>query len=154
MSGVARLLISSPDGNMRIASAVTARLDSTAIRSKTYHGYAQIIRLYLKPELGRIVLSKLEPQDVQAMLNHLVERGLSALTVSHVHARLRGALNQAVKWGMVPRNVAALVDPPRVPHTEVTPLDPQQARRLLEGLGRGTTASALCRTACGWTSTK
>jgi integrase len=105
-----------------------------AIRSKTYHGYAQIVRLYLKPELGRIVLSKLEPHDVQAMLNRLFERGLSARTVSHVHARLRGALNQAVKWGMVPRNVAALVDPPRVPQSEVTPLDPQQARRLLEVL--------------------
>jgi integrase len=79
-----------------------------AIRAKTYHGYAQIVRLYLKPELGR--------------------------TVSHVHARLRGALNQAFKWGMAPRNVAALVDPPRVSHSEVTPLDPQQARRLLEAL--------------------
>jgi integrase len=113
---------------------IGSRLARPAIRSKTYHGYAQIVRLYLKPELGRIVLSKLEPQDVQSMLNRLVERGLSARTVSHVHARLRGALNQAVKWGMVTCNVAALVDPPRVPHSEVTPLDPQQARRLLEAL--------------------
>jgi integrase len=55
-----------------------------AIRAKTYHGYAQIVRLYLKPELGRIVLNKLGPQDVQAMLNRLIERGLSARTVNDV----------------------------------------------------------------------
>jgi integrase len=35
---------------------------------------------------------------------------------------------------MVARNVAALVAPPRVPPSEATPLDPQQARRLLEAL--------------------
>ena len=37
-----------------------------------------------------------------------------------------------MKWNLVVRNVAALVDPPKVVKREVTPLDPQQARTLLE----------------------
>jgi len=32
----------------------------------------------------------------------------------YVHSVLRRALNQALKWGSVTRNVAVLVDPPRV----------------------------------------
>lgn len=34
---------------------------------------------------------------------------------------LRSALNQALRWGLVARNVAALVDPPRVVRKEVQP---------------------------------
>jgi integrase len=42
------------------------------------------------------------------------------------------ALNRAMKAGYVGRNVAMLVDPPRVPHNEIAPLTPSQARILLD----------------------
>jgi integrase len=42
------------------------------------------------------------------------------------------ALKQAVRWGLVPRNVAAAVDPPRSRPPEITPLSPAEARALLE----------------------
>ena len=35
-------------------------------------------------------------------------------------------------WGLVYRNVAKLVDPPRVPRHEIRPLTPEQARQLLD----------------------
>jgi integrase len=38
----------------------------------------------------------------------------------------------AERWGLVSRNVAKLVDPPRVPRHEIEPLTPEQARRLIE----------------------
>ncbi len=38
----------------------------------------------------------------------------------------------AEKWGLVSRNVAKLVDPPRVPRHEIEPLTPEQARQLIE----------------------
>jgi integrase len=38
----------------------------------------------------------------------------------------------AEKWGMVSRNVAKLVDPPRVPKHEISPLTPEQAKVLIE----------------------
>ena len=40
--------------------------------------------------------------------------GLSPRRVQYIHAVLRRALVTAEKWGMVSRNVAKLVDPPRV----------------------------------------
>ena len=58
-------------------------------------------------------------------------RTLTPRTVQYIYAVLRRALNQAMRWGMVPRNVAALVTPPRVIRQEVQPFTPQQARNFL-----------------------
>lgn len=52
--------------------------------------------------------------------------------VRHCHAVLRAALEQAVRWELVGRNVAKLVRPPRAKCTDVQPLDPDQARTLLQ----------------------
>ena len=41
-------------------------------------------------------------------------------------------MQQAVKWSLVPRNSAALVDPPLVEKREIEPLDPEQAKTLLK----------------------
>jgi integrase len=111
-----------------------SEIAKSKIRRKTFVTYQQLIRLYLKPGLGQKVLAKLTPQDVQKYINMKLEEGLSAQTVTHLHAVLRNALNRAVKWGLVVRNVATLVDPPHVKRYEATPLDPQQARRLLNSL--------------------
>jgi integrase len=60
------------------------------------------------------------------------DRGLSACTVQYTHAVLRRALKQTKRWGMVDRNVAEDVDPPRLKRDEIRPLDCEQTRRLLE----------------------
>lgn len=52
--------------------------------------------------------------------------------MQHIHATLRTALDQAVKWDLVSRNVAMLVDAPRVRRAEVKPFTPEQARKFLE----------------------
>jgi integrase len=101
------------------------------LRPRTYTSYAQLIRLHLAPELGRISLAKLSPQEVQELLNRKLAAGLSPRTVQYLHAVLRRALNQAVKWGLVPRNVATLVDPPRVQRADVRPFTPEEARAFL-----------------------
>jgi integrase len=106
-------------------------------RAKTADIYERIVRLYLKPHLGKIQLTRLEPAHVQTMLNFLLassgEEGkpLSARTVHHVRAVLRRALNQAIRWGIVARNAAALAEPPRVEQRPVTVLDAAQGQKLL-----------------------
>jgi hypothetical protein len=50
------------------------------------------------------------PEHVQAMLNAIADQGRSEHTVRNVRAALRRALNQAMRWGYVARNVATLVD--------------------------------------------
>ena len=58
-------------------------------------------------------------------------RTLTPRTVQYIHAVLRRALNQAMRWGLVSRNVATLVTPPRVTRQEIQPFTPQQARDVL-----------------------
>jgi integrase len=112
------------------------------VRPRTYVSYEQTVRLHLRPTLGRTVLSKLRPQQVQALLNAKLASGLSPRSVGIIHAVLRTALNQAVQWDTVPRNVATLVQPPRAPRAEIHPLSPEQARSFLDAV-RGDRLEAL-----------
>lgn len=103
-----------------------------AVRPSTYDSYATYARLYLKPALGDIPLRKLAPGDAQRMMNDRLAAGLSPRTVQYMRAILRRALGQALKWGMVRRNVATLVDPPRSVKQPVQPLTADQARTFLD----------------------
>jgi integrase len=67
-------------------------------------------------------------------LNAKLAAGLSPRTLQYLRAVLRQALGQALKWGLVARNVAMLVDPPRVVRHEIQPLTPEQARAFLESV--------------------
>jgi integrase len=51
-----------------------------------------------------------------------------------VHSVLFQALHQAKTWKVVRDNVAELVTPPRVPDRELLILQPEEARKMLEGL--------------------
>jgi integrase len=58
-------------------------------------------------------------------------KGLSPTTAHHALVTLRVALNRALKWGLVARNVAALADPPKQRSAPIAPLTVEQARALL-----------------------
>jgi integrase len=109
-------------------------------RARTYESYAQLTRLYLVPHIGGRQLSALTPEQAQAMFNHLLAEGsadgqpLTAQTVRHIRAVLRRALNQALKWNQVTRNVATLVELPRVERPPIAPLTPEQCAILLAAL--------------------
>lgn len=105
-----------------------------SVRPKTYTSYEQLMRLHLSPVLGKIPLQKLAPQHVQALLNQKLAGGLSPRTVQYLRATLRCALNQALRWGLVARNVAALANSPQVKRPEIGILDIDQARKLLEAV--------------------
>jgi len=118
-----------------VAQYLTKWLEEVArprIQPSTYVSYEQKARLYLLPALGRVQLSVLTPQHVQAMMNAMTERGLSPRTVQFTRAVLRKALNQAVKWSLAARNVAALTEAPSVPRHEMGALSPEEARRFLD----------------------
>src|SRR5262249_54948018 len=119
-----------------------AQSHRSTVRAKTYATYRYIIHSHLIPGLGRSVLSKLTAKDVQAFLMAKLASGLSARTVHHCHAVLKTALEYAVRWDLVPRNVAKLVKSPHVKRTEMAPLEPEQARMLLEAV-RGHRLEAL-----------
>lgn len=99
--------------------------------AKTAATYRDIVRLHLRPDLGNHQLGKLSPQHVAALLRAKQDAGLSPRMVHHIRAVLRTALYQAVRWGLVGRNVATLVDSPRQTRTSVSPLTAAEARALL-----------------------
>lgn len=101
------------------------------VRDSTVKSYRDLVRGHIIPELGHVRLAKLGPQHLQAWMHAKLDSGLSGRTVQYGHAILRRALGQAERWGLVQRNVALLVDAPRVHRTEVTPLTPHEARSLL-----------------------
>jgi integrase len=124
-----------PDLRIKVGPYLRQWLDEVArprVRASTLKSYREIVEGHLVPELGNIPIAKLTPAEVQAFLNRKQASDLSARRVQYIHAVLRRALVTAERWGLVSRNVARLVDPPRVRRREITPLTPEQARRLIE----------------------
>ena len=83
-------------------------------RPSTLASYRSYLDRHIIPELGDVPLCDLTPQTVQAFLNSRTKAGLSPRTVQYIRAILRTALAQALRWGYVGRNVAALAPPPRM----------------------------------------
>lgn len=120
-----------------IRSYLTRWLEETArprVAPRTYETYEMICRAHLIPALGRIKLVQLTPQHVQRYMNDKRAAGLSARTVAGHRAVLRKALNDAMAWGLVSRNVAALASPPRIEKSQRRYLTPDDARYLLQAI--------------------
>ncbi len=102
-----------------------------SIRERTWVRYEQYVRLHAIPRIGKLSMEKLTAQHLQRLYADRLDAGLSPTTVHHLHATMHKALSQAVRWNVVARNVADLVDPPRIVKHEMETLSPENARRLL-----------------------
>jgi integrase len=89
------------------------------VRPGTWAEHRSKVEVHLSPAIGGLQLQRLGPGHLNAVYADLLERGLSARTVLHVHATIRRALADATRWGLVPRNVALLASPPRPGRTEL-----------------------------------
>lgn len=104
----------------------------TRVRPSTYQSYANQVRRHLIPGLGAIKLAQLAPLHIERHYAKELEAGLSARSVTYQHRLLREALQQAMRWQMVGRNVADSVTPPRSVHREMQALDAEQVGLLLQ----------------------
>jgi hypothetical protein len=93
-----------------------------SVRQSTYDRNEAMCRVHLTPALGKNKLKTLNAADVQRFYRAKLDSGLSTATVHKLHVVLHKALKQAVRWGLIPRNVADDVDPPKVHKEEVHPL--------------------------------
>lgn len=99
------------------------------LRPLTYQSYMGTIERHVKPALGRIPLAKLQAHMIQSFYNEKLTSGrkdgrggLSTREVRYFHAIIHGALEQAVKEGLLARNVAAATSPPTVKNKPMRPL--------------------------------
>ena len=101
------------------------------IRLSSYIKYRGILDRYILPVLGHLQVQKLTPQHVQAFYARMLEEGLTARSVHSIHSVLHKALDNAVRWGLVARNVCDVVSQPRPIQHEIQPLTKEQAQQLL-----------------------
>jgi integrase len=108
-------------------------------RHTTYSVYTQRTTRYVLPAIGRIKLKDLKTIHLQKMYADLLKNGakyrsggISPMTIRHVHGMMHKALENAVRWQIVPRNVAQLVELPRVEKKETVVLTKEQVQQLVE----------------------
>jgi len=106
---------------------------------RTQESYNSTIRHHLIPALGAIPITQLQPQHLQSYYAQALSQGradhrggLSARSVLYHHRILSEALTHAVKMGLVARNVAEVVDPPRPARSSMATLAPEDIPVFLE----------------------
>ena len=126
------------DENLTVGEYVTRWLEDSArgdLAHRTYANYRLQVRRHIVPAVGRVKLAKLNPAHVQGLYAANLREGLKPSSIRCIHSVLRRSLEQAVRWNLIPRNPAALADPPKVRKEEIKPLDAEQARAFLRAAG-------------------
>ncbi len=121
---------------------IPARRDS--LKPPTFESYTQNIRLHVVPTLGATPLQKLMPGHLNRLYADLRESGrcdgnggLSPRSTRYIHTIIRKALDDALKWGLVVRNVADAAAPPsgrRTSDTEMKSWTVDDLRTFLSSL--------------------
>lgn len=96
--------------------------------------YEQLLRAHVLPVVGAVRLVALAPADLLAIPRRMRARGLSEATVHRVHTLLHGALRRAERLGILDRNPADLIDPPRERREPPRVFDLDESRRLLDAI--------------------
>ena len=103
------------------------------VRILTATSYEDNVRGYLLPaDIAGVPLRSLSPGHVNALLDQLERQGLSVGTRRLIHAVLRRALNDAVRWGKLARNPVPLVKPPAAERGKARAWTESELRRFLE----------------------
>jgi integrase len=104
------------------------------VSNKTWTRYAQLLRKHLSDRLGSVSIQKLRAADLQTVYAAMAEERFADQTRLHLHRVVHRMLGHALQWGVVVRNVAAMVDAPRVRAHEIEILTLAEVRAVLEKL--------------------
>jgi integrase len=103
-------------------------------RLKTVSGYRYVVSHRLIPILGKTKLEKLRALDVEHAVK-VIRDSVSTKEARRARTFLSMALNQAVRWQIIPRNVCQHVRPPVLPASEQKEIrfwTPEEAAKFLE----------------------
>jgi integrase len=104
------------------------------VEASTLDNYMCIARVHILPSLGHKKLIDLNVNDVDRLLSLKRDTGLAPSTVRRIRIVLAQCLNQAIRWGLLFRNVATLSRPPKAVRLEGRTLSRDQARHFLKTL--------------------
>jgi integrase len=124
-----------PDRSWKLADWLDHWLEHVVVpnrRPATHRLYEMTVRLYLKPGLGPIPLTRLSASHVQAFFNAHLVAGRSVRTVQVMRTVLSSALSRAMREELISRNVARLVELPAWERQPITPWSAAEARAFLD----------------------
>jgi integrase len=102
-----------------------------SVRPSTYAMYESIARNHLD-DLRHLPLYSIEPSDLRRLIARRLAEGYATRTVRGVVDVVRMMLHQAMSDGLVSRNVAELVQLPKLEQREPQHFTAEQARTFLE----------------------
>jgi integrase len=123
------------DENQNVGKYMTRWLSDSAkhtVKAPSYRAYESQIRNHIGPALGKVKLSRLTPAHLQSLYAAKLREGMKPASVRQIHSIMHKALEQAVRFNLIPTNPASKVDPPKVRQEEITPLTAEQASKLLD----------------------
>lgn len=121
-------------GKTTLGAFLTRWLDDVArlsVRERTLDNYRRAVNKHISPKLGGVRVDKLTTAQVEWFYAELERCKIGCHTRRLCHAVLRQALQKAVKWNMVPRNVCIGADAPGITTKEIQPLTAEQVGALL-----------------------
>jgi integrase len=83
-----------------------------SLKPKTLVGYEDAAQRHIRPTIGHVRLSKLEPIYVQRLYSGLADKGMSRIP-AQIHAILHRACKLGVMWGWLAVNPCDRVLPPK-----------------------------------------
>ncbi|MBG9568203.1 site-specific integrase [Brevibacillus agri] len=105
----------------------------TKVKKGTLETYTWLTRTHIIPALGEVDIANLTPIMLQQHYNNLTKNSvLSDENIRKVHILIKDALRKAERWGLINRNVAALVDSPKVSKKEIRVWDSDEVLKFLE----------------------
>jgi integrase len=104
------------------------------VSNKTWTRYAELLRLHIAARVGTIPIQKLQAAHLQGIYAAMAREGRADRTRLHAHRVISTMLKHAAQWGVVSRNVANVVDAPRVKAKEIEILTPAQVQVVLQTL--------------------
>lgn len=107
-------------------------LKERSLSPSTVDVYHQVIRARLGPALGSKKVRRLTARDLDRYYAKLHEEGLAPGTIAKLHSIIRGALEQARRWGIVGSNVADDASPPTNVRRPIVAVPADVVARMLE----------------------
>jgi integrase len=108
------------------------------LATSTYRGYERNVQRHILPALGTVSIRRLRYQQIEALYDNLLHpttgRGLAPKTVYEIHLIIKGALADALRRGLVTRNVAVVARAPKqrsLQRAEGVSLTEEELRQLM-----------------------
>lgn len=83
------------------------------IRESTWNFQMFLVQKHIIPSLGKIKLDKLSPHHIHRFYLEKAQEGLSGSYIRAMYSVLSKTLGAAERWGLIKKNAASLVAPPK-----------------------------------------